>query len=122
EGNTSEFSKCTTVASAIFSISGRLLNNAQTGITNATVTLSGDQSKRKTTDRLGKYKFTNLRRDGNFTVTPSKVNIGFTPTNRTYMGLQADQTNQNFTGGANNFTISGNIQSNILGGSALGGV
>src|SRR5205807_216101 len=41
---------------------------------------------------------------------------------RTYTNLLADQTNQDFVGTINNFTISGNIKSTLQGGSPLGGV
>ncbi len=97
-------------------ISGFLFNGGSRVI-GATVTLSGDASAVATTDSLGRYLFV-VNNGGNYTVTPSKLNLSFTPPSATYTNLNADGV-QNYSASNNLNTISGTVTS---GGQPLAGV
>jgi hypothetical protein len=75
-----------------YSISGTLTGEIQAGVT---MTLSGSGSGITTTDASGNYTFTGLS-NGTYTVTPSKTNYTFTPTNRQVTISGADVTEVNF--------------------------
>ncbi len=78
-------------------ISGRVTDGNDTGITGVTLTLSNAQSGTAQTDASGNYSFTNLPEGNNYTVTPSKANYTFTPGTAHFIGLYVDGT-ANFTG------------------------
>ena len=88
-------------------ISGRVTSNGTTGIAGVTVTLSGSQTGIVVTDSTGSYSFTDLAGGGNYTVTPSKSDLIFVPSERSFTNLQANQTNVNFT--TQLATISGRV-------------
>jgi hypothetical protein len=55
------------------------------------------------------------------TVTPTKSGYGFTPFSKSYLGVQSDQTNQNYVGAAQQgLTIAGYVRT--LAGAPIGGV
>jgi len=81
-----------------FTISG----NA--GVAGATITYTGGST---TADGSGLYSFT-VTSGWSGTVTPSKTGYTFTPPDRTYSNVVADQTAQDYTATADTFTISGN--------------
>jgi len=81
----------------VYSISGYVKNGSGVGISGVLVSVSGDTSKTYTTGSDGYYVFNGLS-GGNYTVTPSKTGYSFSPVNLSYNPLNADQTNQNFTG------------------------
>src|SRR6185295_4590463 len=55
-----------------YTISGRVTDGLSNGISGATVTLSGAESRTTTTDSNGSYSFANLQAGGDFTLSPSK--------------------------------------------------
>jgi len=79
-----------------YTISGNVKDGSNAAIS-CSVSLSGSSSAEVTTDANGFYQFTQLNA-GNYTVTPSKAQYSFTPGSLTYSSLNANQTNQNFTG------------------------
>lgn len=89
-------------------ISGYLYNGGNR-VSGATVTLSGSAGGVVTTDSLGRYLFT-VNSGGNYTITPAKANLSFTPLNQTFTNLTSDQI-QNFPATNNTITISGTITS-----------
>jgi uncharacterized repeat protein (TIGR01451 family) len=82
----------TTNISLLPSITGRILDAGNNGLSNVTVTLSGTQSLVTQTDANGNYQFNNLTQGGSFTVTPSKQDYTFTPPAYSFNNLQQDQT------------------------------
>jgi hypothetical protein len=86
------------VVPTCFTISG----NA--GTPGATLTYTGTTSGSATADGSGNYSFT-VPADWSGTVTPSKAGAIFSPTQRTYTTVAANQTGQNYTA---TYTISGN--------------
>ena len=86
------------VVSTCFTISG----NA--GVASATLNYTGGST---TADVSGNYSFT-VPADWSGTVTPSKTGFVFSPVNRTYSSIAANQTAQDYTAMAG-FTISGNV-------------
>jgi hypothetical protein len=86
------------IVSTCFTISG----NA--GTPGATITYTGGST---TADGSGNYSFT-VPADWNGTVTPSKPGFVFSPPNRTYTAVAANQTAQDYTAFVG-FTISGTV-------------
>jgi inhibitor of cysteine peptidase len=97
------------------SISGKVTAGGAP-LTGVTVSLSGATSKTTTTNATGDYTFT-LTGNGNYKVTPSKVNYAFTPTNRVVTVNGLDVMGQDFTG--TTYSISGKV---TAGGVPLSGV
>src|SRR6266508_1724743 len=81
-----------------FTISG----NA--GTPSATINYTGGST---TADGSGNYSFT-VPADWSGTVTPSKIGFIFSPPNRTYTAVAANQTGQDYTATFIPYTISGN--------------
>jgi hypothetical protein len=71
------------------------------------VTISFDGGTPVLTDVNGDYSIT-VPYSWSGTVTPTLTGYTFTPANKTYTEVLADQTNQNFTTSSITFTISGN--------------
>jgi len=93
-------------------ISGYVRTEGESGISGVTVSLTGAQSKNDTTNSEGFYEFKDLS-GGNYTVTPSKSAYTFNPVSLSYNPLNADQTNQSFTGYPPiYYSISGYVQNN----------
>jgi hypothetical protein len=81
-----------------FRLSGQvrsLTNGAGFALAGVTVNLSGAQTGSTTTDTNGNYAFDNLLA-GNYTVTPTKANFGFTPA-AAFVNLTGDEI-RDFTG------------------------
>ena len=97
-------------------ISGRVQSQSG-GLKGVTMTLSGSASKTTTTLADGSYTFAGLAPGGNYKVTPSRLNVTFTPASRSFTALNANQTNVNFAPAP--VVISGVIKA---GTSGLGGV
>jgi hypothetical protein len=72
-----------------FSINGQITG---LGGNIVTVTLSGSQNRTMQTEADGSYAFVNLPAGGNFTVTPTRSCLDFTPASRTFTNLSANQT------------------------------
>ncbi|CAN5354815.1 hypothetical protein BH11PSE11_BH11PSE11_22420 [soil metagenome] len=87
-------------------ISGYLANGGNR-VAGATMTLSGDASAVTTTDSLGRYLFV-VNNGGNYTVTPTKVNLNFSPVSKSYTPIASDQI-QNYAAANNTNTISGTV-------------
>ena len=77
-----------------YNISGQVTSNG-TGLSGVTITLSGDGSDTKTTDRDGNYSFSGLS-DGLYTVTPSMTGYTCDPSSRDINISGADVTGINF--------------------------
>ncbi|OGS18554.1 MAG: hypothetical protein A3J83_07560, partial [Elusimicrobia bacterium RIFOXYA2_FULL_40_6] len=87
-----------TVPEAVtYLISGTAKTSGNSGITGVALTLTGTSTGTQTTWLTGTYTFGNLI-SGTYTITSSKSGYTFTPANRVYTSLNADQTNQDFTG------------------------
>ncbi len=92
-----------------FAISGRVSDNVNNNLGGVTVTLTGAASSTTTTDGAGNYSFPNLAAGGNYTVMPTRQCFTFTPPNRTFNNLSANQTAADFTATTQTYTISGRI-------------
>ncbi|MDR3709412.1 MAG: carboxypeptidase regulatory-like domain-containing protein [Capsulimonadaceae bacterium] len=75
-----------------YAISGKVTNLAGSGVSGATVALSGSASSTTTTDVNGNYGFSSLTAGGTFTMTPSLSGYVFTPASTTVTGLSSNQT------------------------------
>jgi len=94
---------------ATYSISGIVSGEVKAGVT---MTLSGDASSTITTDLSGNYNFTGLL-NGNYTVTPSKINYTFDPPSIPITIADDNQTGVNFTAYGTNYSISGQVTGDI---------
>lgn len=73
-----------------FTVSGRITRGG-VGLGGVTVNLSGTINAVGTTDTAGNYQISNLPPGGNYKVSPSFANHIFTPANRSFNNLQANQ-------------------------------
>ena len=89
-------------------ISGRVVDTADNGLANVTVTLSGAQTATTQTDAGGNYNFPALPAGAAYTVTPALANYTFAPPSRTFSNLAADQR-ADFTNALNAHAISGRV-------------
>lgn len=90
------------------SLSGRVTNDAGSPVTGVSVRLSGSQTLTVSTDSDGRYSFPNLRADGNYTVTPSRIYYTFNPGFRTFNTLTGNET-ADFVGAVSRYSISGRV-------------
>jgi hypothetical protein len=90
-----------TATAITYTISGN------TGVAGAVLSWTDGTAKTTTADGSGVYSFTVSY---NFTgsVTPSLTGYTFSPTNKSYTNVLANQTSQNYTAPAITYTISGN--------------
>ncbi|HEU4711074.1 MAG TPA: SBBP repeat-containing protein [Pyrinomonadaceae bacterium] len=115
----------TASAGAFHTISGQITLNG-TGLAGVTVTLSGSQSGLRTTDSNGNYSF-ELAAGGNYTVTPALLGFTFSPVNRTFNNLSANQpanfaaTRQNFVVTNTNNHGTGSLREAIINANATAG-
>lgn len=116
DGNTSEFSACRVVSEAVFSISGRVIDNFGNPVAGLTVKTS--TNKKAATNLNGEYSFGNLPGGTSLSVNPV-IQGTSSPTSATFSNLAADQTNVDFTV-TPNVKLSGAVTTNL--GGALGGV
>lgn len=77
------------------------------GVAGATLSYNDGGAKTATTDSIGNYSFT-VSYNWSGTVTPSKAGYTFSPANRTYTNLTADQSNQYYYPVVSQYLISGN--------------
>lgn len=87
-------------------ISGYLYNGGNR-VKDATVTLSDNPARVVTTDGLGRYLFI-VNAGGNYSITPTKANMTFSPTTQTFNNLNSDQI-QNFMATKVTTTITGTV-------------
>jgi hypothetical protein len=101
-GNNTNFSfvsGCNPTA-AETTISGRILDANGNAIEGAVINLSGTQNRKTITDANGDYSFVQVEPTGFYTVTPSRVNYGFTPSARGFSAL-GTHTEASFTANSN---------------------
>jgi YVTN family beta-propeller protein len=72
-------------------IRGRVLNANGGGVSGVTVTLSGSQSAKATTDANGNVVFNYVSTTGNHTLTPSQGSSTFGPTSRSFSSPSSNQ-------------------------------
>ncbi|MGD0613111.1 MAG: hypothetical protein ABSB41_16555, partial [Anaerolineales bacterium] len=77
------------------------------GVAGATLSYTDGTPKTATADSSGNYSFA-VSYGWSGTVTPSKTGYTFSPVNRSYTNVLADQTGQDYTATAITYTISGN--------------
>lgn len=68
-------------------VSGRIIDNNGDPVEGAGVRLNGTQNRLTVTDALGNYHFDNVETSGFYTVTPSRANFMFNPTQRSFSQL-----------------------------------
>jgi Carboxypeptidase regulatory-like domain/Beta-propeller repeat len=76
---------------SIASIDGRVTGSGGNTLSHVTITLSGSRSATASTDADGNYSFADLPA-GSYTVTPSKTNYTFNPTNLIFNDLSGNRT------------------------------
>ena len=81
--------------------------SGNTGVGGATLSYTDGTPKTATSDDSGNYSFI-ASYNWSGTVTPSLTGYTFSPTNRSYTNVLADQTSQDYTATAITYTISGN--------------
>ncbi len=117
-GSTSEFSACkgpqATIQGTVKTAGGQPISSVSVRLANT----STGVVKFSTTDSLGVFQFKDQPLGQNYTVTPSKANLIFSPASVTHNSLAAGQ-NDAFIGTVQTFTFSGKV---TLGGSTLSGV
>ena len=83
-------------AVATYRIAGRVVDSAGTGLSGVTLTLSGGQSNTATTDASGDFSFTGLAGAVDYTVTPSKASVTFSPASAFYSKMSGSQMATDF--------------------------
>jgi uncharacterized protein len=78
-------------------VTGRITDSNGAPVNGAVVQLSGTQNRKAITDGNGNYRFSGVETSGFYTVTPSRANYTFSPTNRSFSQVGA-QTEAAFTG------------------------
>ena len=79
-------------------VAGRVTrSNDGTGISGVAVQLTGTQTRKTITDSNGNYRFDNVQTSGIYTVTPSRANFSFNPTERSLSQL-GNSTDAPFNG------------------------
>ncbi|HSS22246.1 MAG TPA: DUF4214 domain-containing protein [Pyrinomonadaceae bacterium] len=66
------------------SISGKITNSGGTALAGVTVSLEGAATRKTITDSNGAYRFDGVNADNFYTVTPSRLNYAFSPSNRSF--------------------------------------
>jgi hypothetical protein len=92
----------------VFSISGRITDADNIGISNVMIKLTGPVSGSQWTDPQGNYSFGNLPAGGTYSVEPASPYYDFSPPSQTFTNLNANQT-AFFTALLRHFKISGQI-------------
>jgi photosystem II stability/assembly factor-like uncharacterized protein len=91
----------TTASGTFFTISGRVADGANAGVSGVTISLislsqNGNRMQSRVTDADGSYLFTDLQAGGNYTVSAAKAPLSFTPPSQTFNNLSGNQV-VNFT-------------------------
>src|SRR5438093_5683159 len=82
-------------------VSGRIVDLNGIPVAGVAIRMSGTQSRITITDSNGDYHFDNVETTGFYTVTPSRPNYTFSPTQRSFSQL-GQHTDAAFTASANN--------------------
>lgn len=78
-------------------VTGRITEPDGTPVAGAVVDLGGTQTRRTITDANGNYRFAGVQTQGFYTVTPSRANYSFSPSQRSF-SQQGSVTEATFTG------------------------
>jgi glucose/arabinose dehydrogenase len=79
-------------------VTGRITRSSDgTGISGTVVRMTGTQNRKTITDANGNYRFDDVQTTGVYTITPSRANFSFTPTERLLSEL-GSSTDAPFTG------------------------
>ena len=81
-------------------VRGHIVDNNGNPVEGAVVQLSGTQNRKFITDRNGNYHFDNVETNGFYTVKPSRANLTFSPSQRSFSAL-GQHTDAAFTAAAN---------------------
>lgn len=92
-----------TAASSL--ISGTITDSQGKPVAGTVVNLSGSQNRKTITNARGYYQFDNVETAGFYTVTPSRANYSFSPSNRAFSQL-GNQTEAAFTGSSSGDNLS----------------
>jgi len=73
-------------------VSGRIVDASGNPVEGAAVRMSGTENRLTVTDAQGNYHFDSVETNGFYTVTPSRVNFSFNPSQRAFsqLGLHTD--------------------------------
>ncbi len=94
--------------SALFSVTGQILNEHGAGMPGVALNLSGSQAVTTQTDTEGNYRFEGLPTSGAYTVTPVRVNYTFPSSEWRVTTPSADQV-ANFSAILNHYGIAGRV-------------
>src|SRR5207253_389238 len=78
-------------------------------ISGVTVKLSGGKSETAVTEADGHYTFANLTATRSYTISASRANYSFSPSEIAITSLEGDQATDDFTGTLLKYSISGQI-------------
>jgi hypothetical protein len=78
------------------SVGGRIVDQNGTPVAGVVVQLNGMQTRKTITDSNGNYQFDNIATGGFYTLTPTRVNYGFSPFNRSFSQI-GNRTDAVFT-------------------------
>ncbi len=102
---------CSEQISESFAISGTIMDGGNPlPEVSFSITRDGLPYTSTTTDNSGYYDF-NLVAGSTYILTPTKTHYTFSPVNRTYVNLNGDINNADFTATLNKWSINGNVTS-----------
>lgn len=90
-------------------ISGTVRDNNNVPLSDVRLVLTGGTPVIINTDATGTFAFNDLTAGQTYTVTPSRANYTFAPTNQTFNNLTSNAV-ANFTGTLNHYSISGTVR------------
>ncbi len=92
-------------------IIGNVVNDSGTSMINVLLSLNknGISDTNTHTNLLGNYIFSALDAGSTYSITPSSIHYTFSPTQNSYLDLNVNIANSDFTGTKNIWTISGTI-------------
>lgn len=92
-----DFIGTATITLTLHTITGTALDGSGQPLTNVSLAITGNNVQGLFTSTLGVFSV-NLTSGGSYTLTPWKLGYLFSPVNRTYQNLGANQTGQDFIG------------------------
>ncbi|HYG79836.1 MAG TPA: carboxypeptidase regulatory-like domain-containing protein, partial [Pyrinomonadaceae bacterium] len=107
--------------SATYRISGRVTSDGTIGIRGVTVTLGGSKNATVVTGGGGKYSFGGLLAGEDYTITPARGDLRFSPSRLSFDALAADYAGMDFTA-RDKAAIGGRVTVDTAAGAGLGGV
>jgi Domain of unknown function (DUF4214) len=91
------FSSCCSPTATNGIVNGRIIDGNGMPVSGTVVNLSGTQARKTITDANGNYEFDDVDTTGFYTVTPSRANFNFNPSNRSFSQV-GSKTEAAFTG------------------------